>query len=384
MNSYASDQITSDRMVCLDNPQLVSGVSIVGFHAIFDFNGQPFPVFEIAKHVASMLFHCVTYVARIELFLRTSLFLLRLSPGRQPSSYKDSILEQSKRLLVSFLFGIVFYTFCRLIKANVFGYESATWSELTTLWQWTRVLLLGAVCDLLHFLPILFSVILLFPLYQFSLRNPWLCFIVFLCLPVKHEADIWIWVRLQLMGRFPFFLRCVKIFTCAGYCMVADAFAGLLKQGGGNRRLKDCLFFVLTTSISQFGLKLTYSFKVVKSGAWQYIFTPAFWVNFQMPIALFLACMSAAIRKFLLFISRLAPYSFGNYLILPVFMGSLDIWPWQNNIVSTISIFSKFFYLVLATSFTVWMLFALFLGWSVGLRTLPIPAFSKHRPKDLS
>ncbi|MBV1865383.1 MAG: acyltransferase [Rhodobacteraceae bacterium] len=380
MNSYASDQIASGRMVWLDNLRLIVGVLIADLHASFYIAGQPFPDFKTAQHVDPVLFRSVTYVVRAKLFLIISLFLLCQSPDRQFRRYTDIIHEQSKRLLVPFLLWTVFYTFYPLTKANLFGYEGAIWSELTILWQWARYLLLGSARYLLNFLPTLFGVTLLFPLYQFAQRTPWLCFIVFL----KHEADIWILGYLQLMDRFPFLLRDVKVLTYAGYGMVPGALVGLIKQGMDNKRLNDCLFFAFTASISLFGLKLTYFFTVIQSGNWQYNYTSAFWAVFLMPIVLFLACMPATLRKWPLFISRLAPYSFGIYLVLLVFMVPLKIWLWQNNMVPAINVYSKFVSNVLATSFTVWMLSTPpFLGWSVGLRLLPIPAFTKQFPMDL-
>ena len=381
MNSYASNQITSGRMVWLDSLRLIAGVSIVGLHASSDINGQPFPDFATAQRVVPVLFRAVIYIARTELFLMISLFLLCLSLDRRPRSYTDTIREQSRRLLVPFLFWTVFYAFFRLIKANVFGYEDAILSELTTLWHWARYLLLGSVQYHMHFLPTLFGLILLFPLYLVALRNPWLGFIVFLCLLVKREADVWIWANLQLMDGFPYLVRGVKIVTYAGYGMVAGAFLGLIQQGMDNKRLNDWLFFALTTGVLLFGIKLIYSFKVIQSGNWQYNYTPAFWADFLMPIVLFLACMSAALRKWPPFISRLAPYSFGIYLVHPVFLDVLEIWLWQNNMVPAIYVFTKFTCAVVATSFTVWILSRTpFLGWTVGLGPLPIPAFKKQRP----
>ncbi len=384
MSSNPSSGNTSGRMIWLDSLRLIAGLSIVGLHASSDVNGQPFPDFETTQRIFPVLFRAVIYIARTELFLLISLFLLCLSLDRRPRSYAETIREQARRLLIPFLFWTVFYAFFRLIKAKTFGYDAAIWAELATLWHWGRYLLLGSVQYHMHFLPTLFGLILIYPLYQFATRNPWLGLIVFLCLFVKREADVWMWANLQSMDGFPYLVRGIKILTYAGYGMVAGSFVGLAKQGMDSKRLNDWLFFALTTGVLLFGIKLIYSYKVIYSGNWQYNYTPAFWADFLMPVVLFLACMAAALRRWPQVISRLAPYSFGIYLVHPVFLDALEIWLWQGDTNPTVYVLTKFGCAVLATGLAVWTLSKVpFLGWTVGLGPLPIPKFIKRQSVDV-
>ncbi|MCP5074759.1 MAG: acyltransferase [Rhodobacteraceae bacterium] len=380
MNSTPSHEIISGRMVWLDCLRLIAGVSIVGLHASSDINGQPFPDFEIAERVGPVLFRAVIYIARTELFLMISLFLLCMSLDRRPRGYAETIVEQARRLLVPFLFWAVFYAFYRVFKASYLGYESAIWVELATFWQWPRYLLLGSVQYHMHFLPTLFGLVLLFPLYKFAVRNPWLGLLVFLCLFTKREADVWMWANLQDMPGFPYLVRGVKILTYAGYGMVAGSFYGLVKQGMDHRRLSEWFFFALASGVLLFGLKLIYSYKVVHAGDWQYNYTPAFWADFLMPVLLFLACMAAALRRWPAIISQLAPFSFGIYLVHPVFLDGLEVLLWQSGISPTAYVFAKFTGAVVLTAAAVFLLSkSNLLGWTVGLRPLPRVRFGLRR-----
>lgn len=369
----ASESITVGRMVWLDSLRLIAGCSIVGLHASSDPNGLPFPEFEAAQRVVPVLFRAIVYIARTELFLLISLFLLCLSLDKRPRGYWETIREQARRLLIPFIFWTIFYAFYRLIKANYFGYEDAIWAELATGWQWARYLVLGSVQYHMHFLPTLFGMILMYPLFLLGIRNPWLGLLVFLCLFVKREADVWMWTNLQGMDGFPYLVRAVKILTYGGYGMVAGSFLGLINQGMTIKRLQEWVFFALVSGIFLFGIKLIYSYKVVVSGNWQYNYTPAFWADFLMPIVLFLGCMAAALCRWPSVISRLAPFSFGIYLIHPVFLDAFEILLWKSDVLPATYVFLKFFGALSATGFAVWAIKGIpFLAWTVGLGPLPL------------
>jgi surface polysaccharide O-acyltransferase-like enzyme len=375
-----SENITSGRMVWLDSLRLIAGCSIVGLHASSDPNGLPFPEFETAQRVVPVIFRAIVYVARTELFLMISLFLLCMSLDKRPRSYGATIREQARRLLVPFLFWTVFYAFYRLIKANYFGYEDAIWAELATGWQWARYMLLGSVQYHMHFLPTLFGLILMYPLFLFGVRNPWLGLLVILCLFVKREADVWMWANLQGMDGFPYLVRAVKILTYGGYGMVAGSFLGLIKQKMTKERLQEWLFFAMISGVLLFGIKLIYSYKVVVSGNWQYNYTPAFWADFLMPIVLFLACMAAALKHWPAVISRLAPFSFGIYLIHPVFLDGLEIFLWNSDVNPATYVLTKFLGALAATSISVWLIGKIPLfAWTVGLG--PLPFIRKGKPR---
>ena len=390
MNDTTTNTILNSRMVWLDSLRLIAGISIVGLHASSDINGQPFPNFEETQRVIPVLFRAVVYMARTELFLMISLFLLCISLDRRPRGYFETIREQARRLLVPFIFWVVFYAFYRLIKASIFGYEDAIWAELGTVSQWFSYVILGSVQYHMHFLPTLFGLVLLYPFYLFAVQNPWLGLIIFLGLFVKREVDVWMWANLQGMDGFAYLVRGVKILTYTGYGMVAGSFVGLIKQGVSAKRLKEWLFFALASGFLLFGIKLVYSYKVILSGNWQYNYTPAFWADFLMPVLLFMAALGASIRKWPTLISRLAPYSFGIYLVHPIFLDILEIALWKSDLVPATYVLIKFLGAVTITSLAVWLIEkSRMLAWTIGLGPLPslkskpapIRSFGQTSPK---
>ncbi len=372
MTERTSHQIISDRMIWLDFLRLIAGISIIGLHASSDPNGLPFPEFDPSQRVVPVLFRAIFYIARSELFWIISLFLLCLSLDLRPRSYMQMVRQQVRRLLVPFVFWVLFYAFFRLIKAHYFGYETAMWAELFSGWSWLRYFILGSVQYHMHFLPTLFGLMLMYPLYRYAVQNPWLGVLVFLCLFVKREADIWMWANLQGMDGFPYLVRAVKTLTYGGYGMIAASFLGLAKQGMNEKRLREWLVFALISSALMFAIKLIYSYKVIMAGNWQYGYTPAYWSDFLMPILLFLICFSAGLARWPGFIKKSSKYSFGLFLMHPIFLDGLEILLSRPDISPGAFVLLKFFAAIILTGLGAWTVSKIpFLAWTIGLGPLP-------------
>jgi surface polysaccharide O-acyltransferase-like enzyme len=325
----AKTQSEKSRMVWLDCLRLLAGVSMVGLHASSDTGGQPFPEFETAERIGPVLFRAVVYTARTELFLIISLFLLTMSLDARHRSYGATIKEQARRLLLPFAFWVVFFAFYRLVKAGHFGYEDAIWRQLGDPMQWMSYFALGSVQYHMHFLPTLFGLVLIYPLYRVAVDNPMFSLVVLLCLFTKREVDIWIWSNLRDMGGFDYLVRGVKLLTYAGYGIVAAGFYGMMKRGFTDKALRGMFFIALYLGAMMFMIKLVYSHKVILSGNWQYNYDPAYWADFLMPILLFAIFMGAKNANWPPVISKWAPYSFGIYLVHPIFLDVLELafWP---------------------------------------------------------
>jgi surface polysaccharide O-acyltransferase-like enzyme len=318
-------QIDNSRMVWLDCLRLLAGVSMVGLHASSDTSGQPFPDFEVAERVGPVLFRAVVYTARTELFLIISLFLLAMSLDHRDRSYWATIKEQARRLLLPFAFWVVFFAFYRLIKAGHFGYDDAIWRQLGDPMQWVSYFALGSVQYHMHFLPTLFGLVLMYPLYRIAVDNPAFSLVVLLCLFTKREVDIWIWSNLRDVVGFEYIVRAVKLLTYAGYGIVAAGFYGMMKRGFSDRALRSLFLISLYLGVMMFMIKLVYSHKVILSGNWQYNYDPAYWADFLMPILLFAIFMGAKNANWPSVISKCAPYSFGIYLVHPIFLDALEL-----------------------------------------------------------
>jgi surface polysaccharide O-acyltransferase-like enzyme len=360
------------RMVWLDCLRLIAGVSMVGLHASSDIAGQPFPDYDVSERIGPVLFRVIVYTARTELFLMISLFLLTMSLDRRSRSYWTTIKEQARRLLLPFAFWAVFFAFYRLVKAGHLGYEDAIWRQLSDPTQWLSYFTLGSVQYHMHFLPTLFGLVLMFPLYRLAVDQPIIGLVVLLCLFTKREVDIWIWSNLQGIDGFAYLVRGVKLVTYAGYGIVAASFYGLTKRGFSENGLRMLFWISVYLGIIMFLIKLVYSHKVILSGDWQYNYNPAYWADFLMPILLFAMFMGAKNSEWPKIISTWAPYSFGIYLVHPIFLDALELTLWPLRLSPSLYVALKTVGGVAASTIFVIVLSRIkLLAWTVGLGPLP-------------
>jgi len=360
-------------MQWLDTLRLIAGISIVGLHSSSDFTGQPFPDYSEVQRIFPVLFRSVIYIARTELFLIISLFLLCFAVDRRPRSYGVMIAEQTRRLLVPFTFWMVFFAFWRLIKANYFGYEAAIWAELGQPMSWLGYFVLGDVQYHMHFLPTLFGLVLFAPLYNAAINRPALGLVILVCLFVKHEVDVFLWAELSGLPGFDYLVRGVKIVTYLGYGFVAASCYGLYRQHLQNGERKQIAAVLLCLGGLLYLLKLVYSYKVITSGNWQHNFTPAYWADFAMPAILFMAVMFWGRCIFPSVISKIAPFSFGLYLCHPMFLDLIEIVAYRYNFGPSELVLAKFLGGLVLTSGLVFALSKIpLLAWTIGLGKIPV------------
>jgi hypothetical protein len=365
-------KMTASRMVWMDGLRLIAGVSMVGLHASSDINGQPFTDFSAMERAGPIIFRSIMYLARTELFLIISLFLLFMSLENRPRGYVQVMVEQSKRLIRPFLFWVVFYAFYRLTKAYYFGYESAIWAQLGNPIDWLGYIVLGDVQYHMHFLPTLFGMILLYPICMIAVEKPWIGAVVLICLFSKREADIWLWSHTDIIPAPEYFIRLVKIITYMGYGFIAASAMGIYKKVSNKDDLVPYFNFILFIGVILYLMKLIYSFRVIEYGNWQFSYAPGYWADFLMPIILFFLFMcSQHINQYML-ISRLAPYSFGIYLVHPIFLDIAEIALWNAAINPLTFVLFKTLWAISTASITVVILSRIpTLGWTVGLGAFP-------------
>ncbi|PIB23180.1 hypothetical protein BFP76_09175 [Amylibacter kogurei] len=382
----SNEKPQSDRMFWLDCLRLLASISMVGLHASSDIMGQPFPDYQPSERVFPVLFRSVAYLARTELFIIISLFLLIWSLDKRGRGYRETVFEQMKRLLLPFAFWVVFYAFFRLIKATHFGYEAALMSELATPSAWLGYFTLGTVQYHMHFLPTLFLLVLFYPFYQVAVRTPMLGLLVLLCLFVKREVDVFIWAELQIVSGFEYLVRGVKVMAYIGYGVVAASFYGILKRGMTKSDAHKLTAVALFVCVMLYFIKLVYSYKVIQTGHWNYNYTPAYWADFLIPVALFGIFMGAKNSNFPALIGRLAPFGFGIYLVHPIFLDLLEIALWHDGVNPSVYVATKAFVAtVLATCAVMFISKFKKIAWIVGLGKPPrLRNFSNLRAKDLA
>ncbi|WP_027136365.1 acyltransferase [Geminicoccus roseus] len=369
MASRASE---ASRFAWLDTLRLLAGICIVAVHSTSNPAGNPFPNFPEGERIAPILFRSIVYIARTELFLIISVFLLMMALDRRPRSYGTVIREQARRLLVPFAFWVVVYAFYRLIKAARFGYAASILTDLADPWSWAGYLLLGNVQYHMHFLPTLFGMILLFPAYRLAVRLPILGVSVLIFLSAKLVLDQWVYGTLSGSPWLEYVVRLVKILTYGGYGILAASFYGILKRDFDTETGRQIFGVVLLLGAALFMVKLVHAYQIIKTGTWVFTFTPGYWADYLMPPLLFLGIMSMRHLNWPPIFSRLAPFSFGIYLMHPLLMDLVEIMiaPW--NLVPWQMVSLKFPLVLVSTVILVMLVARLpFLSWTIGLSAKP-------------
>lgn len=360
-----------NRLIWLDALRLCAGLSMVGLHASADPAGQPWTGYEETARIAPMLLRAVLYVARTELFLIISVFLLILALERRPRSYGQVIRQQSRRLLVPFVFWTVFYAVYSLNKAHAFGYAGSAWAALAAPGEWPGFLLLGGIKYHMHFIPTLFGMILLLPLYRTAARFPVLGLAVLPLLVMRRELDGFLYAELWGREILPYLVRAVKILTYAGYGMAAAAFYTLWTRTE-RRDLAQWAGPVLLAGGLMFAMKLAAAWKTVETGQWPFTFAPGYWADYLMPVLLLALCMCLGHRQWPPLLSRLAPFSFGVYLCHPIFLDLAEIWLRDTTWAPIWQILAKIAFAMPATAALVWLISRTrLLAWTIGLGELP-------------
>lgn len=366
---HMQNQQQNGRMIWLDTLRLTAGVSMVGLHASSDAMGQPFADFPVEDRIWPLLIRAVIYTARTELFLIISIFLLLMALDKRPRGYGTVITQQARRLLLPFVFWTIFYAFYNLNKASVFNYDTWVWSQLMTPSVWVDYFLLGTSKYHMHFLPTLFGMVLIYPLYRLGVRYPALGLTVIAGLMIKREVDVYLWVNHQDTTGFWYMLRGVKIATYAGYGMVAGAAVGLWQRKADLNRFT---WWIVAAGLGLFGIKLIATWKTALAGAWQHNYTPGYWADFLMPVVLFLICMSLAHKVWPSFISKIAKYSFGIYLCHPIFLDLIEIALKGRELMPVELVLIKIAFGIGATTCFVLILERLRpLAWTIGLGEFP-------------
>ena len=74
-----------------------------------------------------------------------------------------------------------------------------------------------------------------------------------------------------------------------------------------------------------FGFKLADTYHVVVDGEWNYGFGPGFWGDFLMPVMVVGLVLGFSQRDWNSWFLKLAPYSFGMYLMHPAIMDLVEL-----------------------------------------------------------
>lgn len=360
------------RMIWLDCLRLMAGLSMLALHSTSDPTGQPWVSYPVEDRYAPLLLRTVLYMARTELFILISCFLLLFALDRRPRSYGQTIREQMRRLLVPFLFWTVFFAFYGLIKAYAFGYLDSALADLSNPWEWVRYLTLGGVKYHMHFLPTLFGLVLFYPLFRLAGKYPALGLSVVAFLMIKQQLDAFVFSHFWGTDILPYLVRGIKIVTYVGYGMMAGAALNIWQRTTAESR-REWWPLLLFFGALLFAFKLITTWKTAQSGEWVFTYSPGYWADFLFPAVLFGSCMALSYKRWPAWISKVAPYSFGIYLCHPIFLDLYEIAMQNGTSLSPIAQVSlKIGFALTSTSLLIYLISKTkLLAWTIGLGPLP-------------
>lgn len=313
------------RLVWFDANRVFAAMGVVLIHSSTDFAGQPFAKVDASERLIPVILRSLGEFSGSEMFFLFSLFLMAMRVDKKMPSYSSAIGMQAKRLLVPFVFWVIFYAFFRLLKADAFNYVPYMWDQITDIHSWFGYVFLGKVQYHMHFLPTLFALFLFYPLMRGATRYPILGLALFITLGIMNNTQGYIWgLGLEAELR-DYILRAIKVLGYVGYGLAAFALYGLWKDGiprGESRLLRRGGFYfaalAYVATIPFFGY-------AVQNGAWGVRSGWDFYGHFLMPICIFLIFLGGQYRDWSPRWSHYAKYSFGVYLVHPAVIDLFDI-----------------------------------------------------------
>lgn len=167
-------------------------------------------------------------------------------------------------------------------------------------------------------------------------------------------------------------VRVVKVLTYMGYGLVAASFYGILKRNYDDAIWRKAFWAILIVGTALVVVKISHAARQIEFGNWQYNYTPAFWADFLMPVLLFAVCMALRNRTWPDVFTKCAPYSFGIYLVHPVFLSQFERLTHGHGWSPTLIVAVKVVGTLACTAFAVWLLArSRALGWTIGMGPLP-------------
>ena len=356
------------RLAWLDTLRVMAGVSILMMHAASGPDGQPFPGIEPDGRTLTVILNTVFYTARTELFMCISLFVLLRSQDRKPLPYGETTASYARRLLVPFVFWVCVYAAGNMFKAWNLNYSQYLWRDWKYTEEWLGYFLLGDVKLHMHFLPTLFALVLMYPVYRIAIRYPWLGLLAIPLILGRHELNLYVYGNFyEDETAVQYLIRASRIVTCTAYGFVAAACWGILKQAPALWIRRTILWTMTVGFVALASIKVMQAMAIIETGNWQYNYPNAWVANLAMPAMLFVIVMLAPI-PWPTWISRIAPYSFGIYLVHPLALDICLLVVGKEVSNPSLYVVSKMaFTLAFSVALTVFLSRQKYLAWMVGL-----------------
>lgn len=371
------------RMVWLDANRFFAALGVVLIHSTADTAGQAFSQAPPAERVVPVLLRCIAEFSGSEMFFVFSLFLLALKLDKRNLVYGQTVAENARRLLVPFVVWTVFYAFFRLAKAGAFGYTDAILGQLADWRQWVAYFTLGSAQYHLHFLPTLFCLILFYPVMRSATRYPLAGLGVIGTLAAMDFVNGWLWGNVADPMLRDYLLRFVKTLGYVGYGLAAFSLYGIWQRGIGREDSRLLFRLGVFAAVIAFGVSLVWAAQVIATGIWVTRVGPTFWAHFLMPLTVILAFMGTQYQGWSPRFTWLARFTFGVYLIHPVFIDLYDIAVTLAGLTlnPTVMVVTKYAIVAPLSVFTSMQIARVgSIAWLIGLGPLPLGLEERLRP----
>ncbi|RQS72017.1 acyltransferase [Burkholderia sp. Bp8963] len=315
----------SARMHWLDACRVFAALGVVLIHISASPDGQLFPDALASERVGPAIVRITGELSGSELFFLFSMFLIAFKIDRRHVSYLDLIREQAKRLLIPFVAWTVFYAFFRLFKAESFGYQAAIMEQIVQWQSWIGYLLLGSAQYHLHYLPTMFFLVLLYPALQAAIRYPVVGLSIIGTLQVMDYVQCWLWGHVTDPLYRDYLVRMVKIICYSGYGFAGFAVFGIWKRKLSLDESKLLLWLSLLLLAVAYMAKLVYAADAVAAAQWPVRTGAGFYAHFLSPVLMLTVFLGSQHQKWSPLYTSIAKYTFGIYLIHPIFIDCFDL-----------------------------------------------------------
>jgi surface polysaccharide O-acyltransferase-like enzyme len=370
------NRATKPRLVWFDANRVFAAFGVVLIHSSTDFGGQAFPDASQGERLIPVFLRSLGEFSGSEMFFMFSLFLMAMRVDKKMPTYAVAISQQAQRLLIPFVFWVIFYAFFRLLKADAFNYAPYIWEQLGQVQNWVGYFILGKSQYHMHFLPTLFALFLFYPLMRTATRYPIFGLTVVITIGVMNNAQGFLWgLDIEPVVR-DYLVRALKIFGYVGYGMAAFAIYGLWNDGiprGESRLIRRCgLYFAALAYIAT----LPFYNVAFETGSWGIRAGWDFYGHFLMPIFVFFIFIGGQYLQWSDRWTQLAKYTFGIYLVHPLAIDLFDIAVFKTGLYQ---VMDPWLIVVGRFSFALPMSFAIvvglsrlkFLAWTIGLGQNP-------------
>lgn len=363
------------RLIWLDANRFYAACGVIMIHSSTDTNGGPYTGYPVVEQIGPALLRSIATISSSEIFLLFSLFLLAMKIERRDPGYVEILKIQVQRLIAPLIVWSLFYAFFKLLKASEFGYAPAIWAQLSDPMSWVGYLFLGDAQYQLHFLPTMFGLVLIYPAMRAATKYPLLMLGAVPLLYAMDWCQAWLWGNVSDPLLRDYFVRFFKILGYTSYGLVAFGLYGIWNRGLEKRDCQTLFYYLLALGSIIYATKVLYTLSSVYAGRWVDTQGGALLGFLAMPIIVFTMFLLMQYRDWSPRYSFLAKFTYGVYLIHPVFIDLFDIFTrgYSADWSPLYIVIAKYLFVLPMAFTTVYLISkSRYTAWTVGIGPIPL------------